>query len=204
MLKMVKGAKIAGADKLEQGYQIMEDRIVASVDADNIRNVINGFLDINEGLPLFMFFEIPTNLKDEEIARKNEDGSLVIETHHKDVYYLDGISAEFIRMIPDEIYDVIINDGISSFGVGNPLGEEIGKYRYNQMMVFTKEPKRYAEMLDKAGVKHMEDLVSAWNTITSETPGTCELYKAEDGKNIYDVIRAFTDIGLYKAEKREG
>ena len=55
MLKMIAGAKIENNQNLSQGYEISENQLTANADADNIRNVMEDFMDMNENIPLFLF-----------------------------------------------------------------------------------------------------------------------------------------------------
>lgn len=203
MLKMIKGSHVPKPQMLSQGFEITDSRIIANVDADNIRKIIEGFLDMNKALPLFMFIEVPANIKDEKIIGKTEDGYVQLEAHHKDVYYLDGISSESLKQLLEPFYDILINDGLSSFGVGNPYGEEVGKYKYNEMILFGKELQRYAPLLEQNGVFQTNRLITAWDTFTPDSPGTCEKYSDEKGRDIYGIIDALKEFGMYRAEQRE-
>lgn len=49
-----------------------------------------------------------------------------------DIYYLDGISKKFFKELLDKSGEILLNDGMSSFGLGNfTTNDEIGKYKYN-------------------------------------------------------------------------
>lgn len=119
MLKIIKGAHVTASEKLSQGYELTDFSITANTDADNIRKIIEDFLVMNNDLPLFLFIEVPANLKDEKVIGK-EDDAVLVEKSHKDVYYLDGVSSEELGHLLDPLYDILINDGLSAFGVGNP------------------------------------------------------------------------------------
>lgn len=182
MFKMIKGAHVSDSQKISQGYEITENSIIANVDADNIRNMIDGFLDMNNGLPLFLFIEVPANLEDENVIRKFEDGGVELETHHKDVYYLDAISSESLKELFELFYDILINDGLSSFGVGNPYGEEIGKYKYNEMILYGQDLKKYISLFEHNGISRTDKLITAWDTFTENTPGMRPLIFSHDGQ----------------------
>ena len=179
---MIKGAHVSDSQKISQGYEITENSIIANVDADNIRNMIDGFLDMNNGLPLFLFIEVPANLEDENVIRKFEDGGVELETHHKDVYYLDAISSESLKELFELFYDILINDGLSSFGVGNPYGEEIGKYKYNEMILYGQDLKKYISLFEHNGISRTDKLITAWDTFTENTPGMRPLICSHDGQ----------------------
>jgi len=204
MLKMIAGAKINDPSDLMQAYEVSGNQIIANVDVDNIPKVLENFIDFNRNSPLFLFIEVPANLKDEKVSAVCEDGFVTLETHHKDVYYLDGITADKLKRVLESFSEILINDGLSSFGVGNPYGEEIGKYKYNNMILFSRDnPGKYIQIFEQEGITKTENLITAWDTFTYETPGTSNLYNDSAGKNIYDVIEKLYEIGLYKAEQRE-
>ncbi len=203
MLKMIKGSQVPSPEILSQGYEMTDRGLTANVDADNIRNIIEGFLDMNRGLPLFLFIEVPANIKDEKVIGETEDGYVQLEAHHKDVYYLDGISSEGLKQLLEPLYDILINDGLSSFGVGNPHGEEVGKYKYNEMILFSGELPKYVSLFEQNGIFRTDKLVTAWDTFSCETPGTSEKYSDEEGRDIYIIIEVLKEVGMYKAEQRE-
>ena len=203
MLKIIKGAHVTASEKLSQGYEITDFGITANTDADNIRKIIEDFLVMNNDLPLFLFIEVPANLKDEKVIGKEEDGAVLVEKSHKDVYYLDGVSSEELGHLLDPLYDILINDGLSAFGVGNPNGEEIGKYKYNAMILYAKNPDKYIQLFEKYNISRTDKLVTAWDSFTPETPGKCERYYDKSGRDIYDIIVKLKEVGLYKAEQRE-
>ena len=203
MLKMIKGSCVPKPEMLSQGYEITDRNLIANVDADNIRNIIEGFLDMNKGLPLFLFIEVPANIKDEKVIGETEDGYVQLEAHHKDVYYLDGISSEGLKQLLEPLYDILINDGLSSFGVGNPHGEEVGKYKYNEMILFSGELQKYVPLFERNGVFRTDRLVTAWDTFTPDSPGASERYSDEKGRDIYSVTDYLKEVGMYRAEQRD-
>ena len=59
-----------------------------------------------------------------------EYNSKTINYTHNDVYYLDGIPQPVANKILDIGNDILINDGMVIFGIGNHnTGDEIGKYK---------------------------------------------------------------------------
>lgn len=65
MLKMTDGCKIPKADILSEQYEILENRIVANVNADKIEAIIRDYINMHDD-PMFFFLELPTNQRDEE------------------------------------------------------------------------------------------------------------------------------------------
>ncbi len=212
MLEFVKGSKIKDSKVLKEGYSIEQDKglkyIRANVNANKILKLIYDFVDKQKDNDrLFLFFEVPCNLKDETVVKEStEDGAVIIEETHNDVYYLDGISKEILKKILDPVSDVLINDGLVIFGVGNHFtGDEIGKYKYNEMFVYFKdETKNYKDIFKNNNILEDNNLVSPWDIIKEDNPGESEKYTDENGMDIYDIIKSFQDSfqEFYKAEVR--
>lgn len=204
-MQMIKGAKVPAAERLKEGYLVEERRITANVDADKILPIMEGFLARNEDIPLFFFIETPCNIAEETVVGKAENGAVLTQGQHKDVWYLDGISAKTVREIFGYVSDILVHDGLSAFGIGNPVGEEIGKYKYNIVQVFCREEhtQKYAPIFEEQGIPKTRNLITAWETFTQNTPGECEQYANENGLTIYDVIDWLKKHGMYRAEVRE-
>jgi len=211
MLELIKGASVPNAEQLSEQYQMMNDRICANVSAEKIQSVLENFMDMNQEEALFLFIEVPAPLDEETIISQGAEGVVqtsegwaYIENPHKDVYYLDNISSDRLKWLLKPFYEILIHDGMSSFGVGNPFYDEVGKYQYNNMIVFSQERlKEYAFLFEDEGISETSHLVTAWDTFTDETPGISELYKDSQGRNVYDVVEELEKSGLYKAEQRD-
>lgn len=200
---MIKGASINSDIELSEGYAIFDEMITANVNAEKILGVIENFLKKNENESLFLFIEVPANLDDEVVSETFEDGGVAIETPHNYVYYLDGISAKAIKDLLDIFGEILVNDGLSAFGVGNPKGDEVGKYKYNVMRVYGGDVSRYTDIFECLGIKRTEKLMIAWETFSLKTPGISEKYVDSEGRDIYNIVEVLTESGLYKAETRE-
>ncbi len=205
MLQMIKEAHVPAAEQLKEGYLLEERRITANVDADNILPVMEEFLARNEGVPLFFFIETPCNISEETVVGETEDGAVLTEGRHKDIWYLDGIPAQTVRQILAQASDILVHDGLSAFGIGNGIGEEIGKYKYNIVQVFCREEhaEKYAPIFEEQGIHKTRNLITAWETFTQDAPGECGQYASENGLTIYDVIDWLKKHGMYRAEVRE-
>ncbi len=205
MLNFIRGAQVPNAQMLEEGYKPFGNRIEANVNAEKIKQVIYNFIEINDQDPLFLFIEAASNLKDERVLKKPTDTDMgLIEETHNDVYYLDGLSAKAIRKVLEPFCEILIHDGMTVFGVGsNKTGDEIGKYRYNIMRLYSSERlQQYNKIFEKENIIQKSTLITAWNIIDKNNPGYSTIYKA-NGRDIYDVIEALKSIGLYKAGQRE-
>lgn len=204
MFNLIKGAKISEDISLKEEYEINGNWIYANISAENIRRIINQFIEIENTELFCLFIEIPANMTDENVIRKTEDGYCVTEKMHKDIYYLDDISAKDLNELLNVFEDILINDGLSSFGVLSQKGNEIGKYKYNVMGAYSdgEDLSPIIEAFYNVKIPRTDKLVTAWDYFTQDNPGESELYK-KDGKTIYDVVETLKEVGMYKYEQRE-
>lgn len=204
MFNLIKGAKVNENIALKEEYEINGNWIYANISAENIRRIINQFIEIENTELFCLFIEIPANMTDENVIRKTEDGYCVTEKMHKDIYYLDDISAKDLNELLNVFEDILINDGLSSFGVLSQKGNEIGKYKYNVMGAYSdgEDLSPIIEAFYKVKIPRTDKLVTAWDYFSQDNPGESELYK-KDGKTIYDVVETLKEVGMYKYEQRE-
>ena len=197
MLKLRKGCKVPLPEKLSEGYKYIESGIVANVDADKIRSVLEHFVVIHDE-PIFFILELPSNLDDEVEVRPG-----VLEALHKDVYYIDGCTVEEALTILIRTADLMINDGLCSFGFGcHQSQDEIMIGKYNVVSIYTSNKEMYNGFFEDHEISRDENLLTAWDTFTKETPGESERVDT-DGKSVYDIPEMFKDWGIYLAEQRE-
>lgn len=204
MFNLIKGAKVNENIALKEEYEINGNWIYANISAENIRRIINQFIEIENTELFCLFIEIPANMTDENVIRKTEDGYCVTEKMHKDIYYLDDISAKDLNELLNVFEDILINDGLSSFGVLSQKGNEIGKYKYNVMGAYSDDEDLtpIIEAFYNVKIPRTDKLVTAWDYFSQDNPGESELYK-KDGKTIYDVVETLKEVGMYKYEQRE-
>lgn len=106
-----------------------------------------------------------------------------------DIYYLDGISKKFFKELLDKSGEILLNDGMSSFGLGNfTTNDEIGKYKYNQVKLLSNNTEKYEELFRKNNIKRNDNVVLSVNLINLNNPGICNIYKDKDGKDIYKIV----------------
>ena len=119
MLNMKIGCKITTGNQLAEGYESEGYSFTANVNVDKIESVLQHFICMHDE-PLFLILELPANLDDENQVRPG-----VVETLHKDIYYIDGCSQEEALAFLDREGKLLINDGISTFGfVVNKFGTD--------------------------------------------------------------------------------
>lgn len=199
MLKMIKGAKIKDADKLSEGYQVIEGDIRANIDADKMAKVFKAFLKAQKD-PLFLILEVPASADDE----KAKDG--IVKHFHTDVYYLDNIPSEAAIELFGLLGNLFINDGLSQIGFGNFVTQaEIMTQKYNVVDVHPGKDDLglYEKILSDNGIEKVDSLKTAWDYFTSSNPGASVKIE-EDGKTVYDIVGFLQkEAGLYLAETRE-
>lgn len=137
---------------------------------------------------------------------KNDETEIksgVVEKFHKDVYYIDGCTQEETFAILNRVGELLINDGLSSFGFGCHVShDEIMIGKYNVVTIYSQDIKKYNTLLERHKIKRVDKIVAAWDTFTQNNPGKSEKVET-DGKDIFDIPKMFEDWGIYLAEQRE-
>lgn len=194
-MQMIKGVEVPNSKDLREEYEIDDKGIVANVDAKNILKLMEKFVELQDGY-LFLIIEIPTNEKEEDDPKKL----------HKDVYYADGLTKTQILDVLKEYGYLFINDGLAQIGVGNHITNvEIMTHKYNVMSIYfgNDDETLYEKLVSDLGLKKTNNLVTAWNYFTNETPGMSSIIKHK-GIDVYDALATLKDsINLYYEERRE-
>lgn len=204
MFNLIKGAKISDNIQLKEEYQIDGSWISANVSAEKIRNLIDEFIN-NESTELYcLFIEVPANADDESVIGITEDGIYQIDKLHKDVYYLDDVSAAELENLLDIFDEILINDGLSNFGVLSQRGNELGKYKYNVVRAYSDcgDISPFIKIFNSSGITETDNLITAWDYFSQDNAGESERYE-KDGKSIYDVVEILKEVGMYKYEQYE-
>ena len=197
MLKLAKGYKVTDLTGIEEGFEIRDNYLLANVDADKQSDVIEHFICIQEE-PLFFILEIPTNQKIEL-----ELGDGIINDLHKDVYYIDGCSQEFVMSIFSQYKEILINDGMIKFGFASHItGDEIMVNKYGEVIIFSKHISSYADFYEEHNIAKVGKLKTAWDNISYEKPGESDKYIL-DGKCCYDLVEDLKEFNIYFGERRE-
>lgn len=178
MFNFIKGAKIRESIVLKEEYEIDGNWIYANISAENIRKVIDQFVEIEKGNRFCLFIETPANIADETVVGVDNEGFYQLESKHMDVYYLDNITDDYVIYLLDEFDDIFINDGLSHFGVLSQSGREIGKYKYNIIKAYTRDDLLpLIKVFNSFDVPETDNLVTAWDYFSQDSPGESELYK---------------------------
>lgn len=203
MLNIIKGAHVPDAASLCEAYVVGSpvrglNAIHANVGADKLLPLFTAFIQAHRDELLFFILEIPCSQNEEREIENTETTKT-----HKNVYYIDGLSEEEAYAILRQKGELLIHDGISSFGFGgHDSQDELTKARYNCCTAFTKDIPAFSRLLEEQGIPCTDHLVTAWDTFSQEQPGCCMTYSV-DGELIYDLVSYFKDWGIYLAEQRE-
>ena len=193
---MVQGCRVPFPEELSEGYEILDGRIVANVNAEKLLDAFKFFIVLNRDERGFFFLELPVN-RDEEVPKRPG----VVETFHRRVYYIDDLPPEESFAILRRSGDLLINDGISSFGFGFQTRDEIMLDKYNIVTISSSEVEKYAEIFLPLEIPRVENLKTAWDTFTQDNPGIAERVEI-DGKTVFDLPEEYRDWGIYEAEVR--
>ena len=199
MLKMIAGAHIPTPERLTPSYMLSDGYLTANVNADDILPLINSFIDLHEG-PFSLILETPSSLQDESPDDKGN-----IEQLHKDVYYLDGMSAPFIHEILSIVGPVLVGDGLTQVGVGVHNGNtEIMTEKYNVVSIFlgSNSAEPYQGLMRRYSIAQLPTITTAWSLFSPSSPGESVAIELE-GHTAADAIDILKSIGLYFAEQRE-
>ncbi len=197
MINFKKGCQVPYPEKIFEQYEKSEQWYIANISTEKILDAVKEFIARQNDL-VFFFLEVPSKLDDEtEIEPGVLDGS------HKDVYYMDAMEEEEINYFMDLVGEILVHDGISSFGFGSPKNkDEIMIRKYNVVKIYSAENHSYDDLFEKLGIPKTTNLVTAWNTFSPDSPGVAEKYTVNE-KDIYTIVEDFKDWGLYFAERRE-
>lgn len=197
MLNMIRGCKVPNAARLSEQYQQTENRFTANVSAEKIADVFAHFISV-QSERLFFILELPANYDDEVRLRKYDSSPT-----HKDIYYIDGLTREQALTLLIRYGELLINDGISQFGFGvHDDSAELMKEKYNVLTLWTNGSGEYQDFFEPHDIPRTDDLITAWDTFSPETPGECERISV-DGKDVFSLPDELSDWGIYLAEQRE-
>ena len=144
MLKLRSGCQVPFPEKLDEGYTLMNHQITANVSADKIKDIMTHFICIHDE-PIFFILELPSKQYDEIEIRSG-----IVEKLHKDVYYIDGCTNEEALTILLRVGDLMINDGLCSFGFGcHESSDEIMFGKYNVTTLFSRNIESYQAFFEE-------------------------------------------------------
>lgn len=194
MFNILKGAKIEKNINLVEGYIINKDQsglITANISSEKIRKIMVDFIDSFDDEDLYIFIEVPYNLKDEK-------GNKVYDLLYNNIYFLDNVKKEELKKIIEPYFDILVNDNNTNFGVATMnYTYEICKYDFNMMRFSSKKSlQKFLNILERNDIFEKKDLKSYWDLSTNQKNENDNFYEV-NGKNVYDVIGELQQYGLY-------
>jgi hypothetical protein len=197
------GIHVPRAADLKEGYQVIAAdtgsfRIRANISVEKLDAFFRSCLGYLRE-PLFFIVEAPVNeVRELELRKQPSD------RFHRDVFYLDGLTAKRAFEVYDRFNQVLIHDGFVHFGVGaHDNGHEVFVGSYKIVQLFGKLPNPFEGALAEFMIPRVERLVTAWDTFTESTPGQKSRYSIE-GADIYTMIEELMrNDGLYHAKTIE-
>lgn len=194
MFNTAAGVNIPFPDKIEEKYELSAKRILCNISFEKLKQLLGDFVC---GLvePLFLVIELPLKLDEEEKLRTSQK-----DVFHKEVLYLDGQKKKQIDTLLDQYGELLLNDGMSSFGVASHVtGDEILIQKYKVVAIYSGEITKYCALMNRYGIVQTDNLVTVWNTFSHEHPGTCELVSI-NGLSVYDIVEELKKQGMYSSE----
>ncbi|MDE7162444.1 MAG: hypothetical protein K2N65_06795 [Anaeroplasmataceae bacterium] len=196
-MKFSLGYEVAKSEDIHEEYQIMKRQIFANVSVEHMEPVLKAFIEAIEE-PCFFILELPMNEAEEKKLRKQDT-----DPYHRVVYYIDGCTKEKLLYILASSGELLIQDGMSSFGfASHKTKDEIFVGKYNVVTIYSKKPKKFTGLLEKFGIKRTKELITAWNTFSETSFGCCKGIELH-GTNVYALPELYEGLGIYRAEVRE-
>ena len=192
------GIDIPDISGLKNAYTVTgEGTFAALLSADRLKGFIAEFAELIPE-PVFFFLELPCSSEEEKELRQQET-----DPFHYKLYYLDNCTLPVIRALIRDYCDMLINDGICRFGFGgNQSGDELYIQSYKVMSIYCSDGSRTSaaeKLLDKYGAEKTDTLVTPWDIVSKDNPGTC-VRAEEDGISPYDLPEMFKKAGMYYAD----
>ena len=204
MLHMIRGCRVPEPDALEEGFKQEDRSFYANLHAEHIEGAMRAFL-LRQKEELFFFLELPATEEEERKLREKRDRQNRDDeaTLHRNVYYWDGIALDSALSLLDEHGELLIQDGMSTFGFGvRSFSAEIQKEKYNMVTLYAGEPEKYRDFFPGLGIPEREVLTTAWDTFSPLTLGHCFSLRV-GGRSVFDLAEELKPKGLYFAEQRE-
>lgn len=192
-MELLKGYSVKGAELIKESYSIEGDNIFINAGKDTYKEVMRK-LAMKLPEPVFFILEIPCDQEKEDELRIDEPNSL-----HKEVCYIDNLSHETIDVFFDSFGEILVNDGLSIFGVSSHAEQiEVIKDKYNCLQVYAKNKDPFIRILEEEKIPFVEHIVLASDLIAKENPGVCEGYKDTEGRSVFDIVKFLKEkCGMY-------
>lgn len=194
MFQTASGVILPFPEKIKEEFIVLNRCLRFHLSFEKIQPMLDEFIE-NLAEPLFIVLQFPLSQPEEEELRQSDTDPL-----HQKVCYLDGQSKQQVKALLQQYGDLLLNDGISQFAVAShTTQEEMFIRKYKLIDIYCGNPEKYFPLMNKYGVAHTDNLVTAWNTFTRETPG--EAIRIEkNGINVFDVFNKLVKVGMYVAK----
>lgn len=197
MLNFVRGCIVKSSEKICDQYGKNGNMFIANINAEKIGDTVERFIE-RQTQQLFFVLEVPLTEQEEKNLRKGRT-----DRFHKAVYYIDGLNISRAKALMSEYGELLIHDGLSSFGFGvRDNSAEIMCNKYNVLTIYAKTPADYGAFFVENKIPFTDNLITAWDTFNTENYGECRTITV-NGKSVYDIIVELKDMGIYLAEIRE-
>jgi hypothetical protein len=200
--QVVDGVQIPNHTELVEGFSRNQTtngyyHYIINVSAERIPSVF-ARLSTEVSAPAFFLLEAGTHEDIEKELRKSST-----DPFHKDVFYLDGITANQGVELFNKYENILVHDGMVNFGIGAHEGhDEVFVNAYKIFEIYADKPEKYDKALAELGFTKMENIKTGWDHFTQETPGSRSVVP-DNGKTIWDMIEELKEQGLYFAERRD-
>ena len=196
MLKFRNGSSVPKHEQLSEGFQFDGSRLIANVGVEKIRELLFSFIEIHDE-PMFFILELHTNRENEAV---NQQGQ--VQDFHNDVYYVDGCSKEEAQAILNRVGEILINDGLCSFGFGCHYSkDEVVLHKYNLAVIHSSNLQKFTSFFQRLQIPQVEKLVTASSTFTQDQPGS-SVCVSTNGEDAYDIPEILSNFGIYFAQRR--
>ena len=197
MFQTASGVVIPFPEMIKEEFQTFENRILFNLSFENLKSFVNEFID---QLPEPMFFVLEMPMSQQEEAQLRTDDT---QSFHKKICYLEGQSKEQISNIFNNYGEILLNDGISQFAVYSHAVKD-GFYiqKYKVVSIYSHAPEKYIDFLKNYGLEQTDNLITAWDTFSQESPGQAERVEINE-VDIYCVYDELMKMGMYVAKITE-
>lgn len=180
MLQTAAGVVIPHPERLEEQYVREGDHITLNLSCEKLFSFVAQCFRLLKA-PVFLALHAP------------------IDQTRDQLYYLDGISPQYLETLWKMYGELLCQDGVSAFAfASHETGEEFFVQKYKIITLYSPKVERFLPLLQQFHVAETDKLVTAWDTFTAEEPGGLRQVDV-DGLTLSDAIDQLMQIGLYAA-----
>lgn len=178
LFKLIAGVYIPDTSALKKEYRLKKTGITLSLSAEDYRRFFSEALKLLSE-PVFFFLEIPS---DDDSMR---------------TYYLDNCTGSVAQAILKRYGGILFADGVIRFGFGSHrTSDEIYMQEYQTLSIYSKEIRRYEELLSNIGYAKNDSAVLTWDILSEKNPGECVNVESDD-EGYPEMVNNLIDVGMY-------